>query len=720
MYTPLIKQIRNSGGTFYTFSSSAEDMNFLINESDERTFAWSKFVLLDIPIENRPSAKTENYIQYDAIPGAFTYTDNKTAQDRLAESFQNYCLNVETLLKSQTDYQIDLKKTVSERVFFKWLKELGALRFEQANEFQQAGDLSDSRFIEEDSDNYNKVVQYIGEIDMVNSTKNNTNSYSEVYIHVPISHGNTDDVLFKTITDDNYKQNHVYNYITPDPVDSEFLVGRDSNDTHPAGLSLNAFYDSPNSTFTGDNYALKKQITDTDGTTRFIGGWYYDTPIDNAYITSNDFSDQHNDYLQIIGADEFLTKNISIKRSRLDGISVDFDETNYYKVATNPNIDSFGEYNQSSAGKPFKFNAVLIYYDVYDRADTTNRETNLFGVLFLNPPEAQSTGGSILPTLTKFKPNAVTGDNGNAWGLKLNLKIDLNANDAQIESVVNEYNTYSMELFLDAMSQLRRVGDSLDTTNTQFLAIKERVDKIDDYVYRTQNVQKIQKEVSELQNYITANQELFTQTSDIIKLINLANQEIQNIYNNITSIDVTYNLDVLKNGFGIDIQKINNQAKIKNILQEYTLGNTTKYSLADDFSIKDNKHEIIIDNLQHTQLINIEEPNYINKLFSINQDINIKINDKYISWENGKTIRFAFGTIYSNTNSELNINIYTDSTDKIKTGNIYGVKVNNFDISHRIFKMKKYSIRNVEKYIAPTIEITCINKDKLEFTTQIY
>ena len=118
------------------------------------------------------------------------------------------------MIISSDNYNPDENRTVSERVFFKWLKELGAIRFRQANpnesiRNEQSSDIG-IRYVEDyvedySKEKYNKLVQYIGNIDIVNNVKNKDNAYSEVYIHIPTMHGSQRNILFKTEIDDNYK-----------------------------------------------------------------------------------------------------------------------------------------------------------------------------------------------------------------------------------------------------------------------------------------------------------------------------------------------------------------------------------------------------------------------------------------------------------------------------------------------------------------------------------
>jgi hypothetical protein len=124
--TPIIKP-RQQGGTFYTFGSAMEDIGLNVNENFNRV-EMSHYVLLDIPkfCKSVPVGNTDpdysyslvlnNRLSYDSAPkypnrGDFMF----------AESFQDYCLNMETVVRNDNNYNYASNKTVSERVFWKWL-----------------------------------------------------------------------------------------------------------------------------------------------------------------------------------------------------------------------------------------------------------------------------------------------------------------------------------------------------------------------------------------------------------------------------------------------------------------------------------------------------------------------------------------------------------------------------------------------------------------------
>ena len=126
--TPFIRPLQVQGGTFYTFSSAAEDLAFTFNNSVNK-FRFSKFALLNIP-DISTTASQDNTVKLNAPDSAFidwsTGTYNLVPSDAniaFSQSFQSYCLNLETTITSSDEYDPSLKQNVSERVFWKWMRD---------------------------------------------------------------------------------------------------------------------------------------------------------------------------------------------------------------------------------------------------------------------------------------------------------------------------------------------------------------------------------------------------------------------------------------------------------------------------------------------------------------------------------------------------------------------------------------------------------------------
>ena len=711
---PFIKPIRLQGGTFYTFTSATEDMGFSFN-NDEKKFRFSNFVLLNIP-DIRTSVSNENYIQFDAIPGAFKIDGSKTLNTYLAESFQNYCLNLETLIRSSENYNSELERTVSERVFFKWLKELGAIRFREATNEEVSDSSFGVHYVEEDeSEIYKRVVQYIGEINVLNNVKNKENAYSEIYLHIPTSHGKQPNILFTSIEDSNYYVNAEFTYNPNDPTQKPYIVGRKSNDTHPAGLDFRAHYDSELSTYGASdpvsgfaNFEYWDPNTSTwlpETDPNFY--WWYPIPKENTYfLEKNYFTDPTNDKFKIIGSN----KTVEFVRSRLDGISIQFNENAYKDITSNVDINSFGELAESGLGSNFEFNVILIYYELYD-VNTSTSVKNLFGVLFLDNVEPKSGGGGEIPRLPKYKPNPLTGDNGNAYSFKINLKFDVNTTDTAIETIINDYNTFSLELYIDALNELKETTRIFIENNAKLNKIEELLQETRSLVLDNATSEEIKQKIEKLENKIKESENIFASKNEILKLIERNYKEILNIYNNRTSLRVSYNLDVIKSGIGIDIDKTSDQfIKINSKNQAFNLTAKPRVSLVSDFILSPNRYSYTVKLMNFSNYLKITDGS-IGNPFNVDRDVVLFINDFPNKWNKGQRFRISFshGLDMNNTNGQFNFLIYTDSQDTLNSGFVYSAEVG-------IISWEEFEKKNGK----PIIEIICIDPKTYDFDIDIF
>ena len=345
--TPLIRTPQADGGTFYTFSSSAKDLSRTLN-NDDLKLVFSKFVLLNLPDFDRLDPNTfsnyQNYMQFDTIDGAIWSGGLKGDPNvNFTESLQNYALNLEELIISDASYDNTTNLTVTERVFFKWLKETGAMRFREATSAEKISSLTDKRFCEEDEitsgpRQYRRVVKYIGEIDIVNNVDKAGESYTELYINVPTEVGRTPTILFDSISDANYSPSLKIQGT------SEYIMGRNSATVHPQGLDILAWYD----------YDQQLQgigpagYTDPDADWMGLGPGTTVTVADAYFTEPTTFESVLNANIQKYPADYNNPTGFSgsaYVRSELDGISIDFNPNDYQQIATDQNISTIPQFN---------------------------------------------------------------------------------------------------------------------------------------------------------------------------------------------------------------------------------------------------------------------------------------------------------------------------------------------------------------------------------------
>lgn len=738
---PLIRPISLQGGSFITFSSAAEDLTLSFNENAERKFKFSKFALLNIPdIRNEPLANT---LKLNAIPGAFNSVNfNRTTDwnNHFAESLQNYCLNLETAIISKDNYDSSLTKTVSERVFFKWLKEIAAVRFVKDT---PTSALTDRYTEEPESDKYNKVVQYIGNIDFVNNYSGTDNAYSEVYVNIPTEAGNFDKVFFKTTNDVNYYPGMGICRFN-EGLDDEFLYGRHYNDSHPAGLDIHSFYDNDSglmlsdSNITTGTRLYKQKIGKKDSELTLCDGdnlcdidydidtwWYYRTTDTNCYYTepsiSSSFDSVINDNLAIHKRNSVNPnlEAVKFKRSRLDGIEIDFDEVIYN--TNDYGVDSLLDVARLPQSKDFEFNAVLVYYDLYqgnpdnvgffleDNTIPTFTpfeilSTNLFGILFLdNVENSPSIDGGYIPRFKKSRPNATTNLNGNAYGFKLNLKLDTSPinSGVNVETFISSSNTLSMDIYADALNEMKNTTILMQNMVFENTKISSRINVLENYIHNDKylSLTDLQNKLKVIEDTLQIDKDLqlATQRTDILKLIQTNYDTLQDILNGKINTKLSIDLNLIKAGEGVNVDKSDGKSvTISTPDNIFNLGDIIKTSIKNDWIEEEKQYTYEISLRHGFNYLRLEEPiTWIPK-----KNLSLKISDKNVRWTRGQTFRIYMSDQYLMKNQFGSYNFYIYTGKNLPTLKNIGTLTS--------FDFEKHGNR-------PVIEIICIDDKNLEF-----
>ena len=514
MATPLVRIPQPMGGTMYAFASSARDMTRAFNSSD-LNFEFSKYALLDLP-DFTDSVNGSNTIDFELNlkqPSGQAYVAGMPNVD-FAQTFQNYALNMEELLLKDDDYDPILLQSDSEKIFFKWLSSLGAIDFITADSNQTLlGNYTEKVNGVLASENYDRVVKYLGTIDVENDVAYQGNTYHEVYINVPTSVGYTPTVLFKPTN---------YNTTATKLYASDYIEGREGQ-THPdPNININAIVDS---------YTLSS-------------GAYYD-----------------------------------IQTNATNSVGIQFDANAYEEINTNPEIKSLLDF--AKKGQQFTFNAILVYYDIYSQSVPANRATNLYGILILDDIQDSYGPGSKINEQIKYKPNEVTGLNGNAFSLKLNLKFNSSLDNVGVETSVNDFTTFSMDLFMDTTTALENATELLLQANNRYAKIGERLDSIENLVTASEQSASLLNRVASLEQEFQDSSIQLADSNSLLDLITKAHNKINSLIDGTIPVELQYNTDVLFAGKGTEVDKtIPNKIKINSTVDGYTLNNVYLWNIA--------------------------------------------------------------------------------------------------------------------------------------------
>lgn len=662
--TPLIKPVQDKKGILYNFQSALEDINTTISNTDNAV-RFSKFALLKIPIIGTPDyLPTDNKLQFLA-QGETPIIDglNPDHNVNLAQSFQNYALNLESLMLSRPQYKREEKKTIAERIFWKWIKELGGARFQDANAFEVNPDsTSEKRFVEKPETNstYDKIVKYIGEIDVVNTVKSNHNSYTEVYVYVPSNVGSTPHVLFKSTKDDNYYPNMTIANNADDPLDIEYLSGRHYNEAHPFGLSMKAFYDLDDASATAQ---IKNAIADP-----YVAGNWFTQTIRNSYYTDNyNSTGEFNVASDQIIYKQLGTTTVEYQRTTLDGIELDFDLNNYKLASENPEIKVFSQFNDYVANRDFEFNAILIYYDTYDPNNLDadglpiDIETNLYGIQFLD--KVQQSGLEFqIPLISKFKPDPLSKINGTAYGFKSNLKLDNSVENVLVERSINDYSTFSLELFTDVLTQFKELQAGFQDYLLDNIQLKQELSEVKDLLINTQTADEMNIRVSNLETSIEANSAIFNNTNQLVRMIESTNDKVDSIISGDSNVSVSYDTDAIRPGAGIYIdRRTPNRIRIENTSEDYNIANGSLTNIFTNNVIELSKYKNYIAHSNNGQPV------------VLIKDMELFINDETNVWKKGQALRLVFDDEF--VLGIYDMKIYTDSQNITNNGE-YGILVN--------------------------------------------
>ena len=701
--TPLIRTPQADGGTFYTFSSSAKDLSRTLN-NDDLKLVFSKFVLLNLPDFDRLDPNTfsnfQNYMQFDTIDGAIWNGGLKGDPNvNFTESLQNYALNLEELIISDASYDNSTNLTVTERVFYKWLKETGALRFREATALEKAGSVTGKRFVEEDevlsgTRQYRRVVRYIGEIDIVNNVDKAGEAYTELYINVPTEVGRTPTILFDSISDANYSPSLKIQGT------SEFIMGRNAATVHPQGLDINAFYDydqqleglgpagytDPNADWMGLGPGTTTTITDS----------YFTEPSTFESVLNANIRKYPADYNNPTGY-----SGSAYVRSELDGISVDFNPNDYQQIVQDQTISTIPQFNGTDLAESFEFNAVLVYYDMVDLSNSANTTTNLYGILLLDNI-TPTTDGGFIQRYPKYKPNKTTGQNGNSYGFKINLRFDASPGSAGIDTIINDYNTFSMGLFSDASAQLQASAQIFQRQQLEISNLETRLLAVENTLNSVSTSAFLQAQINNMQSQIDNASLAFASSTTLLDLIAKNADEIQSLANGEVETTLQYNTDVVRQGTGITINtNTPNQIQVSSNVQAYNLmvplnSNDVQITATAPLNLNVVLPQVYADLETYTNMLRLDTIN------TAGGDLSIYIDDTDIQWSTGQTVRLAFNNVP--LLGSRNIKIYTDAPSRLNSGS---------------FGKLAATIPNASISTQPIIDLICTEQGVLNFVYDI-
>ena len=623
MATPLIRIPQEQGGTMYAFANSARDLTRAYYNPDIN-FEFSKFALLDLPVyadgnlsdPNDPTSGP-NYINYTNLfeggggENASAYSD--TAHDgngnvHFAQTFQSYALNLENMLLNP-----EVNDDFDDVLFQSDAEKIFFKYLYHINAIRVRTATS-----QEVSTGYSRMIE------LDDSTQSGS-EYSQVIKYI----GNID------VTNDKNYKGQQYNEI--------FVNVPSSVGYTPEVLLETSKFNTNNIKFVPGS-EIEGRTSDNIHPDPFLSLESYADQSDGTYNTDE---------------------------NEIPTFGIDFNASAYSKIINDPKLNSVLEYSQR--GGDFRFNAILVYYDIYSKSNIGNKATNLYGIILLdNWKEDTSNDGWYIPELTKYKPNEVTGLNGNAFALKLNLKFNSALDNVGIEKNVNDYSTFSMDIFLDTTSALENAVQLLKDANKRYNSISKKVEMLESFFLSSENLQGISKRLDNIEQDVENATINFQDERSLLDLITNTNSRLNQVISGVIPAEIQYNTDVLESGnTGVSIDKSSNgKVKISCVNYGYSLGQTYVY----DTVTSTNERELSADSMflpdeagtkavwqrlkEFDNLVRI----YTDQAQSFDSNLNIYLDDTITNWKKGQVVRVTFKNKIKNLSTHY-ITLWTDKSN---------------------------------------------------------
>jgi len=623
MATPLIRIPQEQGGTMYAFANAARDLTRAYYNPDIN-FEFSKFALLDLPvyadfIQSDPTDLSEgpNYIKYDRLfeggggSNASSYNDSLhdgNGNVHFAQTFQSYALNLENMLLNP-----EVNDDFDDVLFQSDAEKIFFKYLYHINAIRVRTATS-----QEVSTGYSRMIE------LDDSTQAGS-EYSQVIKYI----GNID------VTNDKNYKGQQYNEI---------------------------FVNVPSSVGYTPEVLLETSKFNTNNI-KFVPG---------AEIEGRTNDDTHPDpFLNVESYADQADGTYNTDENEVPTFGIDFNSSAYSKIINDPKLDSILDY--SKRGGDFRFNAILVYYDIYSKSNIGNKATNLYGIILLdNWKEDTSNDGWYIPELTKYKPNEVTGLNGNAFALKLNLKFNSALDNVGIEKNVNDYSTFSMDIFLDTTSALENAVQLLRDANTRYNDISKKVEMLESFFLSSENLQGISKRLDHIEQDVENATINFQDERSLLDLITNTNSRLNQVISGVIPTEIQYNTDVLESGNpGVSIDKSNNgKVKISCVNYGYSLGQAYVY----DTVTSTNERELSADSMflpdeagtkavwqrlkEFDNLVMV----YTDQAQDFDSNLNIYLDDTITSWKKGQVVRVTFKNKIKNLSTHY-ITLWTDKSN---------------------------------------------------------
>lgn len=360
LLTPLL----SNTGTLYTFSQYAEDLTTMLSNVDDYRVTISRFMCLDL---NKPNIGA-NGKTYDQIYGEIfqNYFENACSAFRDAEG---------TITSDSDNGEFIFRPEYTRTLLFETLVKYGMMSRGQNDEIT------------------GEEIKFINDINIISSSEHDNISYNEFYCTIPQQ---SSALKYKIASDTIANDNDISLIYDIAPVDAKY----------PDGTSI------PTSEF--NNYIIGYPYEDNSQYNR-----YPTTGLSKNVDGYTDITDGNQNCYSLFNNnsfDVFISDIYTEGYDDIDNRQYDYAAEDNGKLIEEPEVIPVNEVDR------FKFNAVIIFYDIVDHREnsTSNNQYNIpFGIYFTG--HADENGEIENPVTVHIKNNDIY-NQGTSYNLRVALR----------------------------------------------------------------------------------------------------------------------------------------------------------------------------------------------------------------------------------------------------------------------------------------------------------
>mgnify|MGYP005846586123 CR=1 FL=1 len=332
---------------------------------------------------------------------------------------------------------------------------------------------------------YNRLVEYIGEIQAISQIQTSKRNFTEVTVQIPHHVGRTPTVLFYIETNTNYYPGLEMPIL---PIEQqEEIIGAENT-----------------------NSPIRLRPQDYPGT--YFG--YFDTENKTYKCESGDKLRYKGDYYGIkltnnigVDAEDYFEKLRDFNSDNIDGLKIDLNREHYLKMNLPDyqisNFDEFNAANFDGAPEDFYFNAILWYYEVDDGSG--NIVNNLYGIEFLNNPNDDDDECDI--NYRRITPYRKLVSNGNQDGVSYTFSLNINFNiDNDVLPLSYDpttiYNMFGFDLYQNILNTNAKLQENFTYMISSFTWMNEELFEVKSLIYSQTDIDTIKSQIENLNNLL--------------------------------------------------------------------------------------------------------------------------------------------------------------------------------------------------------------------------